>query len=274
MIKDIVSEPANSISGITNQLIENGYTIPFEAIFVNWTIANYLDDPDVEQGQYNYESLNLPNFNTVFTHSSYPAGNTSSTHCWAADYIRLYPGETNLELTFTTNHPIDLGVIRIGAEDVTSTVDIIPIDGTWNGVLPEITEDYTQIILVISNRGYSDITYTYSISDNVSADEIHISDNDFFISCYPNPFNPLTTISFSIHHKDAKDAKLEIFNLKGQKIRQYSIFNNQSGYAGLKSSITWDGTDENNKPVSSGIYFYKLEVDGKISKTRKMLLLK
>ncbi|NQV19395.1 MAG: hypothetical protein HQ534_12740, partial [Armatimonadetes bacterium] len=44
-------------------------------------------------------------------------------------------------------------------------------------------------------------------------------------------------------------------------------FNNQS-------SIVWDGTDNNNQLVSSGIYFYKLEVNDKIIDTKKCLLLK
>jgi len=84
------------------------------------------------------------------------------------------------------------------------------------------------------------------------------------LSCFPNPFNPTTTISFNL---TAENAEIEIFNIKGQKIKQYSIFNNQS-------SIIWDGTDENNQPVSSGIYFYKLEVDNQEIATKKCLLLK
>jgi hypothetical protein len=83
---------------------------------------------------------------------------------------------------------------------------------------------------------------------------------------YPNPFNPSTTISFTLTTKDAKDAKVEIYNLKGQKIREFSIFN-------FKSSIVWDGTDQTGKPVSSGIYFARLK-SGKTEASCKMLLLK
>jgi len=84
---------------------------------------------------------------------------------------------------------------------------------------------------------------------------------------YPNPFNPSTTISFSLNTENAEDTELVIYNIKGQKIKQYSILN-------IQSSIVWDGTDENNHPVSSGIYFYKLIVDDKTIATKKCLLLK
>ncbi len=94
---------------------------------------------------------------------------------------------------------------------------------------------------------------------------------------YPNPFNPSTTISFSLTAKDAKNAKIEIYNLKGQKVKTLDIlesaspspfFADEVGY-----SIIWNGTDENDQPVSSGVYFYKLK-SGNFEQTKKMILLK
>ncbi len=86
-------------------------------------------------------------------------------------------------------------------------------------------------------------------------------------SNYPNPFNPSTTISFSLNTENTENTELVIYNIKGQKISQYSIFNNQS-------SIVWNGIDKNNQPVSSGIYFYKLKAGKDFSETKRMLLLK
>ncbi|NQV18431.1 MAG: T9SS type A sorting domain-containing protein [Armatimonadetes bacterium] len=83
---------------------------------------------------------------------------------------------------------------------------------------------------------------------------------------YPNPFNPSTTISFELNTENFEDTEISIYNLKGQKIKQYSIFNNQS-------SIVWDGKDKSGNAVSSGIYLYRLET-GKYSSTKKMLLMK
>ncbi|RLC54536.1 MAG: hypothetical protein DRH89_09460, partial [Candidatus Cloacimonadota bacterium] len=102
--------------------------------------------------------------------------------------------------------------------------------------------------------------------DPVGAEQSNIIQPNMEITNYPNPFNPTTTISFNLTAKATKNAKLTIYNLKGQEIRQFSIFNSQS-------SIVWDGTDQTNKPVSSGIYFYKLKSDD-FQQTRKMMLLK
>jgi hypothetical protein len=97
------------------------------------------------------------------------------------------------------------------------------------------------------------------------------------ISNYPNPFNPSTTISFSIELN--KPYELSIYNLKGQKVK---VFSPSSCHAELfeargtsnNYSVVWNGTDQNNKPVSSGIYFARLNINGKEMITNKMLLLK
>jgi len=85
---------------------------------------------------------------------------------------------------------------------------------------------------------------------------------------YPNPFNPTTTIEFSIQNDSQID--LSIYNIKGQKIA--NLINEQLQIGG--HSIIWDGTDDSGKPVSSGIYYYKLDVNGKTESVRKCLLLK
>ncbi len=82
---------------------------------------------------------------------------------------------------------------------------------------------------------------------------------------YPNPFNPSTTIKFSV--KENNNAKLTIYNISGQSIKHYPKF--KSG----NHTIEWNGKDDNNISVSSGIYFYKLESDMN-SQVRKMLLIK
>ncbi|KQC05826.1 MAG: hypothetical protein APR54_08025 [Candidatus Cloacimonas sp. SDB] len=84
---------------------------------------------------------------------------------------------------------------------------------------------------------------------------------------YPNPFNPETTIKFSI--PEDKFTEVTIFNLKGQKVKTLLSEVIESG----SNSVIWNGTDQNNKPVSSGVYFYNLST-GSTNLTKKMILLK
>ena len=87
---------------------------------------------------------------------------------------------------------------------------------------------------------------------------------------YPNPFNPTTIINYSL--KENAKVSLNIYNIKGQKVKQL-ITNSTSQLSAGQHSVVWDGRDENNKPVGSGIYFYKMKTDN-FEKTKKMILLK
>ena len=89
------------------------------------------------------------------------------------------------------------------------------------------------------------------------------------IGNYPNPFNPSTKITFSLSADDAKNAKIEIYNVKGQKIKQLRITNNELGM----NEVVWNGKDNSGNSVSSGIYLYKLTAGSK-TQTKKMILMK
>ncbi len=105
------------------------------------------------------------------------------------------------------------------------------------------------------------------ISELVNAVDDYKDNRAILSYNYPNPFNPSTTISFSI----PEESKIEliIYNIKGQHIK--SLIKNyfQKG----NHSIVWDGKDANGKQVSSGVYFYKLITNTK-EYQKKMLLMK
>ena len=82
---------------------------------------------------------------------------------------------------------------------------------------------------------------------------------------YPNPFNPQTTIKFSV--KENENGLFEIFNIKGQIVKRYPMFSPGN------HEINWNGTDDNGNKVSSGVFFYKLKSESVIQ-IHKMLLLK
>lgn len=89
---------------------------------------------------------------------------------------------------------------------------------------------------------------------------------------YPNPFNAATVITFSLDEASAAriDTRLDIFNVLGQKIK--TLHDGELPAQG-SFSFTWDGTDNDNNGVASGVYFYRLTMGDK-NESRKMVLLK
>ena len=100
-----------------------------------------------------------------------------------------------------------------------------------------------------------------------TSDNHQIEKNDFLlINNYPNPFKNSTNIYFEISKQRQKDSKLEIFNIKGQCVKEFSLSQNQN-------SVIWDAKDNHGKNLGSGIYFAKIQ-NGKTDYIHKMIFLK
>ena len=84
---------------------------------------------------------------------------------------------------------------------------------------------------------------------------------------YPNPFNPSTAICYRL--SVAGDVKLSIYNLLGQRIKTLVDYYQGAG----EHLIVWNGADDSNCPVSSGIYVYKIETH-KMRIQKKMILIR
>jgi subtilisin family serine protease len=88
---------------------------------------------------------------------------------------------------------------------------------------------------------------------------------------FPNPFNPNTTIRFDIPKHNERNDQLEmtIYNIVGQKIIDLYQGGTESG----AFEITWNGLDQHNQPVPTGIYIAVMKLGLEI-KTRKMFLIR
>lgn len=84
---------------------------------------------------------------------------------------------------------------------------------------------------------------------------------------YPNPFNPSTKIDYSV--SSYEKVQIQIFNSNGELLR--TLINNDLGTGNY--SVTWNGRDDNGNLVSSGIYYYQLQV-GNLTQAKKMILIK
>ena len=121
-------------------------------------------------------------------------------------------------------------------------------------------------------------TYEYTINA-ISEEEINLM--DFSLTNYPNPISSTTIISYSIPNyiNSHNTIKVEIYNIKGQLVKQFSSIGGSTSGGIIPNSkllineVVWDGKDENGKQVPNGIYLYKLSI-GKDKIVRKMVLLR
>ena len=84
---------------------------------------------------------------------------------------------------------------------------------------------------------------------------------------YPNPFNAEVSIPFAVAADGS--ARLELFNMAGQRVRLLINQELQTGYYRPR----WDGTDDAGRTVGSGVYIYRLQA-GEFEQSRRLLLLK
>ncbi|MFQ6115509.1 MAG: M6 family metalloprotease domain-containing protein, partial [bacterium] len=88
---------------------------------------------------------------------------------------------------------------------------------------------------------------------------------------YPNPFNPATQIQFTVPGlaRDGIRVQIRIYNIAGQLVRSLVDEIKQAGFY----AVTWDGTNDNNEKLASGIYIYQLQA-AQFTQARKMILTK
>ena len=217
---------------------------------------------------------------------------------WPLDNINLFNPTDYGIMVFGAEPqtpPAPDNISLVDNEDGTVTI-------SWN--MPAINDfDYFNIYLALDGGNYEIIDetvgtcYIYTVQNypalhsfyittvNQSGMESEPSDIVEFLSVhsdelplpvatqlsgnYPNPFNPSTTISFSLNTENTENTEIVIYNLKGQKVKTLVKDMLPAG----NHQVIWNGKDDNGKQVSSGIYFYKLKTDN-FEKTRKMILLR
>ena len=84
---------------------------------------------------------------------------------------------------------------------------------------------------------------------------------------YPNPFNPTTTIKYSV--PSSENVRLVVYNMLGEEVK--TLVNSEQGMGSY--TVTWDGTSNMGSKVASGMYIYRLTA-GKLVQSKKMILMK
>ncbi|MEA2095698.1 MAG: M14 family zinc carboxypeptidase [Candidatus Cloacimonadota bacterium] len=177
-----------------------------------------------------------------------------------------------ITVTITLNPPENL-VAESTGDDIILTWDLptsvrgiveykIYCDGTEIATTTETTYtdqamqsgSYTYGVTVLYDGGYESDPAEVII-DHTDAGLNLIPIVTELTKIFPNPFNPETTIDFSLHLE--ANVNISVFNIKGQKV--LTLVNEQldAGY----HQVAWKGGDEQEKQVSSGIYFIKMDTN-------------
>ncbi|MCK4653958.1 MAG: T9SS type A sorting domain-containing protein [Candidatus Cloacimonetes bacterium] len=259
----------------------------FDMSVVNCTFA-YNDDYGIHIWEYQSQQprSNVSILNTIFFM------NEDNIE------IELFP-RLSVSVDYSLINDAPTGV-NIGDNCITGNPDFVDpssgVGSNYNGLIADWSLDNTSICI---NQGIPDTTglnipeldiagnpriyqgdipridigaYEFQGEPQIGIDNFQLPVVNFQLSNYPNPFNPETKISFSIAGSDdrEKNVSITIYNIKGQRVKKLVKEKMKLG----RYFIIWNSKDQNGKPVSSGIYFYQLDVEGKTRKTCKMLLLK
>lgn len=124
-------------------------------------------------------------------------------------------------------------------------------------------ETVWQLDLLESNDGYPTLLET-----PVEISDVHIPSAILKLSSYPNPFREQLTLLFNT--KQQGHISCEFYNVKGQKVRSLTDMHYSSG----DHMLIWDGCDNSGNKLGSGIYFMRMQLDGKVVATRKMIMVR
>ena len=185
----------------------------------------------------------------------------ASTPAVWIDYIKVYPGDTTNDWLYIT--PTS-GIIPAGnSESIRLYTDISDLEnGTY----------YTKIMLG-SNDPDNPVVYIpvkLSVMSTDCPDNIdnNVPKNYELKQNYPNPFNPVTTIKYAIVRQEK--VILCIYNIQGQLVKTLINEERQAGH----HQVNWNGRDEGNNDVSSGIYVYILKTEHGYTRTKRMVLIR
>lgn len=224
----------------------------------------FLDDYSYGSSVHNFGIANGGMMKYAALNIEFPSEDPSNANDILSFSIPEQTGETEID---QVAHTVQLYVpVGTDVTDLTPTIEVSymatidPESGT-----PQDFTGPVEYTVTAENGDMQDWTVTVSFA--ISAEDDLILSETKLLGNYPNPFTASTDISFNLKHTD--HTSLDIYNTLGQKVK--TLVNNdvESGV----HNITWDGTDNNNQRVASGIYYYKLSQNNETT-TRKMILMR
>ncbi|MBI9030410.1 T9SS type A sorting domain-containing protein [bacterium] len=199
-----------------------------------------------------------------------------------ASFTGSYSGDYTVSLDWVTHSESDLNGFNVLRAQENDLVLATQVGSMVDATNTSLTHNYSFVdnnlkesgsyyywlkIIEFGGDNYYHGPITIDIEDNFENPVIDIPQQTRLHNAYPNPFNPSTTISYTL--KEAGNVKIEVFDIKGRKIWDKSVTHDLPGL----HSIVWNGLNNKGKEVASGLYYCRLS-SGNYRETNKMVLLK
>ena len=203
--------------------------------------------------------------------NGYKLDEDSPHKAWVDGYVKVSPPDTSGGSKAPSGRSLDLEspgwiVVDSGTTNANGTIDSLFWDTTgFPGGL------YLMEIVTDSPSGHECKSLAlcgipvYTVTgDDPGTPESPTN----LIGSYPNPFNPVTTIEFSVARKTG--VFMTIYDVSGKRIRR--LVRGASYIPGIHK-VKWNGINDRGEKVSSGVYFYRFEADG-VVQTSKLVLMR
>jgi hypothetical protein len=273
---DITNIPGIDVPAVLRLLKRESYSTPWQDLGIPSSLApDPVNGPHLTWGgldSFSQFALGGDEVNTLPVElSSFVAQATANNTVnlqWTAETetnmlgYNVYRSETD-----AINDAVKANFTLIPAHNTSSAIDYNYNDG-------DVTAGMTYYYWLQSND--LDLTYQFhgpvSVLVEEQGDPGTIPNIDPVTSlkgAYPNPFNPSTTIAFSL--AEAAKVSITVYNAKGQ-VMGYLLSEQQFGKG--NHNVLWIGKDLTGRAAASGIYFYRMQTDDGYEEIKKMILMK
>jgi len=258
-----ISDSTFSISAFNITYPEEGSILSYgEPVTLIWEDTGNYDNVMIEistNNGYTWETIAESTENTGSFSFNVPGPPSEYT------LIRISNINCSIQNTSRLFTIVDSPVNWLSVENTTGT---IPAGEIENNLITISTNDlapatYVAIIKMVSDIGQIlNIPITLEVYSTTPPVVRYVLKQN-----YPNPFNPFTKIDYDV--PETGKITIKVYNIRGQYIK--TLINEKKDRGSYYTY--WDGTDDKNNKVSSGIYFYQLN-SVRSTKTKKMILVK
>ena len=274
----VVHEPLNSIAGYEAVLDDFGYSEDFADVFADWVVANFLDDPTLEDGRFGYEGDDLPPFNVSGTYSSYPVSDIYKTvNHWAADYYRFQSFD-DFETLLLSFDGADSNIFAVWAlaqyaDGSTEVLRMTLEESSQTGELNvmNLTDPGDVIILVVASTSSSGTNgYYFSASANLGIeDDVIIIPPVLQLQAIPNPFSSNVTLQLNFSGiPTVENPEIEIFDMHGRMVNRLTATLTSENEA----TLVWNGHLADGSSATPGLYYARISVGSNRSEVKLLYL--